>query len=382
MERSIGIMVCEMEGEPPFADKSFYAKLCSAGEALGVGVFVFSPGRFDPASGTVTGFTFDLPSQTWSRRKLALPKLVYDRSFYTDSSQYVRHRTAVHELQRLSPIKLLGRSLSGKWEVQRSLAADPLLRPHLPKTERLRSMNQLEGWLNDRGEAFLKPDAGTHGKGALHVSACDDGRFLLTGRDRHNRVVSEGFGTLPKLLEHIGRRTVGSRYLIQQYLTLASQSGDAFDIRSLVQKDGTGRWQLTGMAVRRGQPGSVTSNLHGGGHAEELLPFLQSEFGSRTAQSLALKLHQLSLRISETLEEHYGRLAELGIDLGVDRSGNVWIIEVNSKPGRAVFAQIADERSAASAVRNPIAYARFLLDSATLSRPHWPMLTTQASRKP
>lgn len=382
MERSIGIMVCETEGEPPFADKSFYAKLCAAGKALDVSVFVFSPGRFDPASRTVIGYSFDCTEQTWVRRKRPMPKLIYDRSFYPDNSRYVSHRTAVHEMQRLSPVRLLGRALSGKWEVQRSLSSDPLLKPFLPATEKLRSIRQLEDWLNDRGEAFLKPDAGTQGKGVLHVYRSEEGLYRMNGRDHDNLVVNERFDSLTALLDNVNRRTKGRQYLLQQYLTLASQSGEAFDIRSLVQKDGTGRWQLTGMAVRRGQPGSVTSNIHGGGVAEEPLPFLQAEFGYRTAQSLALKLNDLSLRIPQTLEGHYGRLAELGIDLGIDRSGNVWIIEVNSKPGRTVFTQMANERAAVSAVSNPIAYARFLLDSATLIRPHWPMLTPQASRKP
>ncbi|MNJ02586.1 Endospore coat-associated protein YheD [compost metagenome] len=54
-------------------------------------------------------------------------------------------------------------------------------------------------------------------------------------------------------------------------------------------------------------------------------------------------------------------MAELGLDLGVERGGRVWIIEVNSKPGRSVFHRLSLEQAGDSADRNPIAYAGHLL---------------------
>lgn len=115
------------------------------------------------------------------------------------------------------------------------------------------------------------------------------------------------------------------------------------------------------MAVRRGKLGSLTSNLHGGGRAEAVQPFLESEFGSRTMKRLIGTIETLSYQIPALLEEHHGRLAELGIDFGIDQCGNVWVLEVNSKPGRSVFQQMHDEQASLQSVRNPIMYARYLL---------------------
>ena len=100
--------------------------------------------------------------------------------------------------------------------------------------------------------------------------------------------------------------------------------------------------EAAGTAVRRGKSGNVTSNLHGGGTAEELLPFLIKEFGQEKSLQIHCTLLEIATQIPAILEQHHGRLAELGIDLGIDSSGDVWILEANSKPGRSAFTRLSD----------------------------------------
>lgn len=69
----------------------------------------------------------------------------------------------------------------------------------------------------------------------------------------------------------------------------------------------------------------------------------------------------LSLTITRALEERYGRLGELGIDYGIDRSGNIWLLEVNSRPGRASFFQTRQPKCAFRSVNRPLEYARYLM---------------------
>lgn len=70
---------------------------------------------------------------------------------------------------------------------------------------------------------------------------------------------------------------------------------------------------------------------------------------------------KLSLTITGALEERYGRLGELGIDYGIDRDGNIWLLEVNSRPGRASFFQIRQPKCAFRAINRPLEYARYLI---------------------
>jgi hypothetical protein len=122
------------------------------------------------------------------------------------------------------------------------------------------------------------------------------------------------------------------------------------------------------MGVRCGQSGSITANLHGGGTAWEAAPFLKCEFGNEQAKEQMNTLIELSTKIPLALESAHGRLAELGIDLGVDRNGRVWLLEVNSKPGRTLFTYLPNKAVQKSSKENPILYAAFLLHAQKTNR--------------
>ncbi|OGX68319.1 MAG: hypothetical protein A2189_00140 [Paenibacillus sp. RIFOXYA1_FULL_44_5] len=143
---------------------------------------------------------------------------------------------------------------------------------------------------------------------------------------------------------------------------MQTDEGRTYDVRILVQKNNIGLWQLTGMAARIGKLGSITSNLHGGGSAYELLPVLQKQFEDKQAGEIMKSLSQLAMRIPLILEQYHGRLAELGIDIGIDPFGKLWIIEVNSKPGHSSFSHFSDPSVSRSSISNPIHYAGYLLN--------------------
>lgn len=359
-EPYIGIMAHESEeGCPPFGESRYYARLCSLGRRLGLSVYVFSPLRVDPVTRRVSGYACDEEGH-WEKRAFPLPDLIYDRSFFTRKADYIRHRAAVRRLHDLQPIPYLSHGLKSKWEALVYLKRDPLLRPYLPRTAQLVRPDQAAEWLAASGRIFLKPLSGSQGKGAAFFERCPLG-YRAEARDGLNRPAGGMLRNTEELVQWIRSFTGKRSYLIQQYLELRSAAGEAWDIRSLVQKNGKGIWELTGMAVRMGSPGSITSNLHGGGSALEALPFLEGQYGPEKAAALMEELRFLSGRIPAVLEASNGRMAELGLDLGVDRSGRIWIIEVNTKPGRSVFQQLHQEEAGLRAARNPLAYAKHLL---------------------
>lgn len=366
----MGVMICEGEGTPPFAEQTFYARLCKLGRALGVTVYVFSPLWADTVRLTVDAYIYEPEAAGWVRRTFPLPDVIYDRSFFTGHPPFRcrTHLAAVRRLMRIKTIPYLGYGLKGKWEVLQFLRRIPELRPYLPKTERIRDFGLIGRRLSEWGSVFLKPEYGTHGKGALFVGSAPDGAgFCVRGRDSGNAPIERNFRDIRSLTVWL-KHFAGTRsYLCQQYLTLLTKNGDAYDVRSLMQKNGSGLWELTGMAVRLGRAGSVTSNLHGGGRAAEIQAFLTAEFGFRQAERIEQTLREISERIPPALEASNGRMAELGLDLGVDRDGRVWIIEVNSKPGRSVFHHLCQEAKQRKAARQPVAYAHYLLTRGRLA---------------
>lgn len=361
----LGIMVTELKRELPFASSGFYKHLTYYGAREGLDVVVFSPNRIDWKGQTVRGYTYLTETKEWVTKLVPLPSLIYDRCFFSSKRSYAQYQYHVKKLRETPLIRFLGYGLGGKWEVDQILQKDNMISSYLPETNLLTSGSELRNWLQTRDDAFLKPQGGSQGKGALHLhkvnTVLGNSTYHIKGRNAHNGLVDHQFSDFHSCWQWL-RSCIGTRpYLMQEYLHLHSSEGMAYDIRSLVQKNGSGIWESTGMAVRVGKPGSVTSNLHGGGSAEEVSAFLTREFGDTKACELISTLTLLSNRIPPLLETHHGRLAELGIDLGIDTWGRVWILEVNSKPGRTIFARMRNEKARLKSIANPIYYAGYLL---------------------
>jgi glutathione synthase/RimK-type ligase-like ATP-grasp enzyme len=360
--RYLGIMICETNGLPPFQEKDYFSRLCTLGARLGIEVYIFSPHRLDWGKQQVRGYTYSPGARQWEESTFPFPDAIYDRSFYNKKSDLLQHRSSIMRLKTEGRIQFLGHGLQGKWSVLQILMRCSELQRYLPHTEVYNGTKQLFRWMKHNGEVFLKPISGSHGRGALYVKRSGDSRFEIIGRDFRNAPLRKEFNRPIDLFVWISSFIGVKKYLLQQYLELRSDNGQVFDVRSLVQKNGSGEWIVTGMAVRLGNPGSITANLHGGGKAEEMNPFLERHFGEVRSREIIAKLIELSTVIPPYLERHFGGLLELGIDFGIDRSGQIWILETNSKPGRSVFNRLKDKNAGRKSVQYPIQYARYILD--------------------
>ncbi|MBO9604695.1 MAG: YheC/YheD family protein [Paenibacillaceae bacterium] len=357
--RSVGIMTCDRDlAQGP--KQAWFATLAACGGELGLLVYVFAPAGVAPDGLSVRGFAAE-PGKpgAWRQGDFPPPRVIYDRSFCRSGEERRRQREALALLSERGAVPL-SRGVGGKLAMRRALAADTALAPYVPPAAPLENARPLLRLLEERGSAFLKPDAGMQGCGALRVAA-SGGSWRAEGRDAGNRPFRLIFHDFPALWRWLRRFTAGRRYVLQPYLPLTLPGVGAFDVRALVQKDGDGRWRLVGEAVRIGAAGSVTANVHGGGTAAPLREFLRGAFGDDRAERIVRRLRELAQRIPPALEASCGRLAELGLDFGVEESGRLWIVEANPKPGRTVLRMLGDEAAYAAATTNPMRYANHLL---------------------
>ncbi|RAV06558.1 YheC/YheD family protein [Paenibacillus sp. YN15] len=364
----IGVMAGEFREDriPPFGETRFYESLCAAGHSCGAEVYVFSPLDADEAGMTVTGYGWS-PGGGWKKRSYPLPDLIYDRAFFSSKEAYQAHRQALRRLGSLKQAPYLGFGLKSKWEMLHFLRRDPALRPYLPQTAKVAAPEDAARWLSREQRIFLKPASGSQGKGTVMAEQAEEGGcWRVRARDSANQPIALEFRREAEFVQWLGGFMGRRAYLMQPYLELAAPSGEAWDIRALVQKNGRGLWELTGMGARVGASGSITSNLHGGGSAVEVDEWLERQFGAARSAEILRTLRMLAKRIPAALEACNGRMAELGLDLGVDREGRVWIIEANTKPGRSIFRKLGQEKLLLQAERNPIAYACYILTRTSL----------------
>lgn len=354
----LGIVVDYVKNsEPPFLEKGFYKYLTLLAEKKGMKVTVFSPENILWEENMVLGYRWT--GERWKKNKYPLPALIYDRIFYTSAAQLRRLQPLLKRLQKEKQSVLLAKGLPGKWKVYHMLKEHAKLRPYLPETIYVDAQTNWKDKLREHRAIFLKPVSGSHGKGVIKVSL-DKASIQARGRTFHNQLFSKTFASFRACERWLRKYIKGHPYVLQPFLTLCTADQTPFDLRLLLQKDEKGRWQETGRVIRQGKKGGLTSNLHGGGTAVEAGPFLQKHFPPAKVDRIEEDIRFIAQTVPSQLEKQHGTLLELGLDLGIDHNQQVWILEVNSKPGRQSFQLTGNRQVFHLSLSAPIRYAQYV----------------------
>jgi hypothetical protein len=314
------------------------------------GVLLFVPGGVRLTSKRIEGFVY-VPGSRWRKTSSEYPSVAIDIGYYTKREivlQSIR-------IKNSTPIRFTGFASGNKWTIQQHLLASPVVKPHLLPTKPMKTTEEAFAFAREHGTIMIKPINGKGGKGIMKLSQEGDGwtlrrngRAVLSGNERSVRSV-------------LRKAAAGGSYLLQRWIDIRNPEGRVFDIRSLVQKNGSGEWVTTGTAVREGPPNSITSNICGGGRACDTRAYLQGIFEPDKVDELMDRLCELSRHIPPHLEADYGkRFTEFGLDFAIDRSGALWLLEANIKPGRSVIRKVYGEDAARRCFLLPYQYARHL----------------------
>lgn len=291
--------------------------------------FMFRPAAIVRGGRRLRGWT--RVRHRWVACRMPIPDVVYNRVQSRPAERRIRSRGLLLRLQKAGAVVFNPHYLN-KWSVYRHLVQDPEVRPFLPETRRFRSARDAVVLLNRYGRIFLKPSGGSLGLGAAQVVRGKGGVLsyrmnTMAGRSTHGRLRS---------VRHL-RRVLPARrdYLVQRGIHLARVSGRPYDVRALVQKDADGEWRFTGAAARIAGRGRITTHVPRGGSRRPLKEVLLETFGAERIQEITEKLQEACLKAAKGLERATGRMfGELSLDVGIDRDGEVWILEMNAKPFR------------------------------------------------
>ncbi|OXM15266.1 YheC/YheD family protein [Paenibacillus herberti] len=373
MKRSaggIGVMIGgapklnSSNGRLRLPEDGFLSALAQRAEELRLSLYVFRLEGFGLESGSLTGYVRE--GGEWLERVVPLPSVIYDRCGPLAAAGRRGHAELLRRLNTLRPHVLLNGWMPGKNSQYEALRrSSPELAALAPPTLLLSGADTLKEAASRWGSVFLKPDGGMKGRGVIAAAPQDSG-WLVRGRGNDGRPLRSEQPDLNAAAELITRIVGSKRYLIQPQLPLCDRQGRPFDIRALVQKDGRGRWRLTGTAMRRGRPGGIASNLHGGGEALPARDGLVLLLGHKAAEQCAGDIDRLALSTADAAESAFGRFAELGLDFGVTPDGRLWLLEMNSRPGRDAFAAFPGG-IAQMAVERPLLYARLLSEGQSLT---------------
>lgn len=279
----------------------------------------------------------------------------------------VIHNRAIHALpanvQRLNRLAHSGihifnlHNRYSKWQIHTLLMQDEAIRPHLPETA-IATPASIYRLQQNHPALILKPAKGSVGRGIMRLALASNGKWELLLQRRTGRWHRICFSKrLPRILL---RRIRRESYIVQQYLPLATYEGRPFDLRVSVQKNETGGWQITGVAVRVAQAGAFLTNVAQGASVvplETVLSACPQLDPVQTEEAVS----QFALQVAHQLDRHLPHLADLGLDIGLTEYGYPLFIEVNGRDQRYSFEEAGMYDIWKQTYRNPMAYAHYLL---------------------
>lgn len=227
-----------------------------------------------------------------------------------------------------------------KWKMHQFYSKHPEIVQALPPTAIL-TLSSLTSFMNKYNKVYLKANTIHTGRGIIKAWRIPNGYKYVRVRGKVNSCPST-----TALCRDIKKMYPNELFIVQKEIKLAKMNGRAYDIRVMMMRDGTRKWQYAGMIAKVHGQGSIVSNVRrGGGYVTTVGHALQqSGFDKSRIDQIQKQLIELSRTIMHHSEKYPFYSFQTGIDLAVDKYGKVWIIEVNlHNPSHGLFKQLEDK---------------------------------------
>ncbi|MCA1056494.1 YheC/YheD family protein [Rossellomorea aquimaris] len=279
----------------------------------------------------MTGFMFI--EDSWQTCTVPLPNVLYNRSHSRKIEKLPHYDSALTYMDEQA-VHVFNSSFLSKDIVYRALQNNPELHPHLPDT--VKGLERLDEMLKVYGDVFIKGINGSKGRYIIRVLKREKDYLVYQNSFSPERMIPfNSFDSLQRKLQSWCR---SSTYIVQQTIPFLTMGKNPLDFRFLCHKDLEGDWKVISAVARIAHKDQFVSNIDQGGRMESPPSVLQSLFPGSDSRSLYSDMKSLSIAASASLSKHLrGHYAEFGIDIGVDREGKPWIIEINSKPSKKTF---------------------------------------------
>lgn len=331
---TFGFMALSIDSE-----QNYFTEIAKRAGVKGIECVRFVPIDIHPTTHLVKGKKFDVSSSSWIASEFPLPTLIYDRCFYGNDELSKQCMPIVSWLKNREDIQFLGYGLPNKLELYQVLQHS-LLAPYLPKSTPAISAQTVLKELEQHGRIILKPINGSQGYGIYYIKK--NQKTIHVKTEKQKGIISRIFPNEDKLIDWLDSLLQQLPYLVQPYLELTNNELQPFDIRLLLQKDEHGNWIERGKGVRTGQTGGILSNLSAGGFVTDFESWTAA-LPATAKEYICSELDYIKAHLAKLLENEFLPLFELGVDIGVAKNGSLWILDVNSKPGRKVVLSISPE---------------------------------------
>ncbi|MBM7646911.1 hypothetical protein JOD45_003146 [Scopulibacillus daqui] len=313
----------------PFGERTHEFKhLLSHVHKKGGYAFIFCPNDIDWQNGLIDGLFY---CEGWITFKAPFPNIVYDRipSRRTDRDPGIKQMKEkfMHEYG----IPWFNSRFFDKWAIYQLLKNHPLSSQYLPNTEENISLHAIRQFLNLYQSVYLKPKNGSKGLGIKKLEK--ESESLICEYYDQGQYYKENYKTLSDFIRRHFPGDLLSHYILQQRICLMKENERPLDFRIHTNKDGNGKWRVSAAAAKIAGHNGITTHVAYGGEVKSLYAL----FSDRADEYLK-KLVHAALTLTEIIDQQSHELiGELGLDIGIDEDGRIWLFEANSRPGHTIF---------------------------------------------
>ncbi|MBN9289213.1 MAG: hypothetical protein BGO43_09890 [Gammaproteobacteria bacterium 39-13] len=193
-------------------------------------------------------------------------------------------------------------------------------------------VEQLKFFLQKSDKLFIKPRFGRMGDGIFIIKQ-DNNQYLISYY-YNAKTQSVVFDDLSDCILYIKENAEDKQYILQEAINVIRYDNAIFDLRIVMFSDEKG-WHFLS-EVRVGAKSSDVSNIHQGGQTFFTEEFLNKIFSKDRSFLILQKIKKTATEIVTFLNKKYhGVINELALDLLIDKDENLYVAELNTKPGLA-----------------------------------------------
>ncbi len=270
--------------------------------------------------------------ESWKKISLPYPNVVYNRLHVRKAEASIQFKELKKNLQRRQ-IPIFNAQFFSKYDISTILMKHTELKKYIPETK-LFSKEALEAMLTKFNTVYIKPIHGSQGRQIIQIRREEQAwkSSISSGKEKGK---IHFFSSLNKLWNWLQRLTEKRAYICQEGINFQQYHNRSLDFRILCHKDIQQQWKITSIVARCAQPESFVANLYQGAEMIPAKSVLQTLFSEVLGKYVEQQFKEISLKTADALSSQItGDLGELGIDMGIDVHGGLWIIEVNSKPSK------------------------------------------------
>ncbi|SFE97518.1 YheC/YheD family protein [Alteribacillus iranensis] len=306
---------------PPFLF-TYYKKLAQQNK---VDVCFYALKHLSLRNKTVKGVVYSYSNDRFRQDTVRVPEV----NVYKINS-YLRNKENIHKVKYLS--KYHGRMFfhaitnteRSKLKIHHYLQNHKEIAPMLPETKKL-TYETVQSMLKKYSVLYIKPRRSSRGNDIYVLKKQDTEISLYRVKNFQEETIYVPKEQLSSL--YFSTFRTPEEFLIQQGIDAKRYKGKKFDFRISPQKNKDSQWQITGMTARLSKKFVNITNLDQGGQV-----FYKTKKLIHKSERKIIK--KAAILIAKTIEAKYPQVIDLGLDMAIDKKGQIWLYEVNFRPYR------------------------------------------------